>query len=64
DELRGRVMALYTLIPMGLMPLGTMALGSIGDLVGVPLTVAAAAGLACVFTLAGRRLFPEVYRLP
>jgi hypothetical protein len=32
DEFRGRVMALYTLIPMGLMPLGTMALGGIGDL--------------------------------
>ncbi|MBO9405302.1 MAG: MFS transporter, partial [Thermomicrobium sp.] len=39
DEFRGRVMALYTLIPMGLMPLGTMALGGIGDLFGVPATV-------------------------
>ncbi|WP_448575754.1 MFS transporter [Thermomicrobium sp.] len=63
DEFRGRVMALYTLIPMGLMPLGTMALGGIGDLFGVPATVAVAAAGAFVFTLAGRRLFPEVYRL-
>ncbi|MBO9359244.1 MAG: MFS transporter [Thermomicrobium sp.] len=63
DEFRGRVMALYTLIPMGLMPLGTMALGGIGDLFGVPATVAVAASGALVFTLAGRRLFPEVYRL-
>jgi MFS family permease len=62
DEFRGRVMALYTLIPMGLMPLGTMALGGIGDLFGVPATVAIAASGALVFTLAGRRLFPEVYR--
>jgi len=63
DEFRGRVMALYMLIPMGLMPLGTMALGGIGDLFGVPATVAVAASGALVFTLAGRRLFPEVYRL-
>lgn len=64
DEFRGRVMALYTLIPMGFMPLGTMALGSIGNMLGVPFTVAVAAGLALGFTFAGRRLFPEVYRLP
>ncbi len=64
DELRGRVMALYTLIPMGLMPLGTMVLGSLGAVVGVPFTVAVAAGLALGFTVAGRRLFPEAYRLP
>ncbi len=64
DEFRGRVMALYTLIPMGFMPLGTMALGGIGELAGVPLTVAAAASLALAFTVVGRRLFPEVARLP
>lgn len=63
DELRGRVMALYTLIPMGFMPLGTMALGTLGDFVGVPLTVAGAALLAGLFALIGRRLFPEVHRL-
>lgn len=63
DEFRGRVMALYTIIPMGFMPLGTMALGTIGDAIGVPLTVALAASLAALFALAGRRLFPEVYRL-
>ncbi len=64
DEFRGRVMALYTLIPMGFMPLGTMALGGIGELAGVPFTLAAAASLALAFTVIGRRLFPEVARLP
>ncbi|MDW8059100.1 MAG: MFS transporter [Thermomicrobium sp.] len=63
DEFRGRVMALYTLIPMGLMPLGTMALGGIGDLIGVPLAVAGAASIALAFTLVAQRLFPEVARL-
>jgi predicted MFS family arabinose efflux permease len=35
DALRGRVMALYTMIFMGLIPLGTMAMGSLGALIGV-----------------------------
>src|SRR5207245_326685 len=35
DELRGRVMALYTMLFMGLIPLGTMAIGTLGALVGI-----------------------------
>ncbi len=35
DHMRGRVMALYTLIFMSLIPLGTMALGGLGAAVGV-----------------------------
>jgi len=38
--LRGRVISLYALIVMGLMPLGTLVLGSLGDALGVPLAVA------------------------
>ena len=34
DHLRGRVMSVYTMIAMGLMPLGSLLLGSIGSLVG------------------------------
>jgi MFS family permease len=34
DHLRGRVMSVYTMIFMGLMPLGSMVIGSIGSLVG------------------------------
>lgn len=40
--LRGRVVSIYTLIMMGFMPLGSMVLGSLGELFGVPLTLAAA----------------------
>jgi MFS family permease len=34
DHLRGRVMSVYTMIAMGLMPLGSLVLGSIGSVVG------------------------------
>jgi MFS family permease len=34
DHLRGRVMSVYTMLFMGLMPLGSMVMGSIGSIVG------------------------------
>src|SRR5258708_10241054 len=34
DHLRGRVMSVYTMVFMGLMPLGSMVMGSIGSIVG------------------------------
>jgi MFS family permease len=34
DHLRGRVMSVYTMVFMGLMPLGSMVLGSVGSVVG------------------------------
>ena len=40
DDMRGRVLSVYTLIAGGLMPLGSMVLGSVGAIVGVPLAVA------------------------
>jgi len=46
DTMRGRVMSVYTLIAGGLMPLGSMILGSLGELIGVPLAV----GLGGVIT--------------
>jgi hypothetical protein len=50
DEMRGRVLSVYTLIAGGLMPLGSMVLGSAGSLVGVPLAVAAG-GLVTLLTV-------------
>ena len=35
DHLRGRVMSVYTMIQIGLIPLGTMVLGSLGSIAGV-----------------------------
>jgi MFS family permease len=56
DELRGRVMSVYSLMFMGLMPLGGLWAGAMADRIGEPLTVVlgasvtlGAAGLAWAF---------------
>jgi len=40
DQLRGRVMALFSVAMQGMMPIGNLAAGAGGDLLGAPLTVA------------------------
>jgi MFS family permease len=47
DELRGRVMALYSMMFMGLAPVGALLGGALADRLGAPLTVAIG-GLAAV----------------
>ena len=47
DELRGRVMALYSMMFMGLAPIGALLGGAFADRLGAPLTVAIG-GLAAV----------------
>ncbi len=51
DELRGRVMSMYTMIMMGGMPLGSMLLGSLASGIGVPETLALG-GVGCLIALA------------
>lgn len=58
DQLRGRVMALYSMMFMGMAPLGALFAGVAADRLGAPLTVAIG-GVAC---LAGAGLF--ALRLP
>jgi MFS family permease len=43
DELRGRVMALYSMMFMGMAPFGALLGGAIADRLGAPVTVAAGA---------------------
>jgi MFS family permease len=47
DELRGRVMAVYSMMFMGMAPFGALIAGVLADRVGAPLTVALGA-IACV----------------
>jgi MFS family permease len=47
DELRGRVMAVYSMMFMGLAPLGSLMGGALSDRIGAPMTVAVG-GLAAV----------------
>jgi MFS family permease len=47
DELRGRVMAVYSMMFMGMAPVGALLGGALSDRLGAPLTVAIG-GLASV----------------
>ncbi len=47
DHLRGRVMALYSMMFMGMAPFGALGAGVAAQTLGAPLTVAAG-GIACV----------------
>lgn len=57
DHLRGRVVALYSMMFMGMMPLGSLGAGFTAGRFGAPLTVAVG-GAACVIgaVVFGRRL--------
>ena len=59
DHLRGRVMSVYTMVFMGLMPLGSMVMGSIGSVAGTGVGLFAG-GVACtvVAIYAGARIAP------
>jgi MFS family permease len=50
DELRGRVMGIYSLVFLGSMPVGGVLMGALGERIGEPGTVAL--GAACLFTVA------------
>ena len=60
DELRGRVMAIYSLTFFGGMPLGALWAGALAQLIGSPLTVvvsgAVTVGFAALFWIAAPRL--------
>ncbi len=47
DQLRGRVMAVYSMMFMGMAPFGALLGGALADRMGAPLTVAVG-GVACV----------------
>jgi MFS family permease len=47
DELRGRVMSIYSMMFMGMAPFGAFLGGALADRIGAPLTVALG-GIACI----------------
>ena len=51
DRLRGRVMALYSMMFMGLAPLGSLFAGGVADTIGVAWTVAIG-GIVCIVSAA------------
>jgi len=48
DELRGRVMSVYSMMFMGMAPLGALLAGIAASHLGAPLTVAIGGGLSCL----------------
>lgn len=50
DQLRGRVMSVYSLVFIGSMPLGGLLMGALAERIGEPATVAA--GATCLLTVA------------
>lgn len=64
DELRGRVMSVFTLLLMGLSPLGGMLAGSIAELVGsVPTVIAGSAVIGWLLVLLVEWQTPQLRRL-
>jgi MFS family permease len=47
DEKRGRVMSLYTMSFLGMIPMGSLAAGALADVIGAPWTLALS-GLCCI----------------
>ena len=62
DPLRGRVMAVYSMMFLGMVPFGSLLAGTLADHLGAPATVAIG-GTACVTAalIFGRRL-PALHR--
>jgi predicted MFS family arabinose efflux permease len=49
DELRGRVMGIFTLVFFGSFPLGSLMAGNLADMVGAPTALIIFAGLLLLF---------------
>lgn len=63
DMLRGRVMALYSLVFMGVMPLGSLLFGGLADWIGSPHTILLTAGVTLLAALFFWVALPQVRNL-
>ena len=60
DQLRGRVMAIYSMMFMGMAPLGSLTAGNLAGMIGAPLTVAIG-GICCILAaIAFRAHLPRI----
>jgi MFS family permease len=63
DNLRGRIMSLYSMTFQGMMRLGGLQAGFVADWLGAPFSVAIGAGVSLVFGLFVAIRFPDVRKL-
>jgi predicted MFS family arabinose efflux permease len=64
DEMRGRVLSLYTLTFFGFAPFGNLAVGSVSEWIGITQTFVISAALCFVSAFLILTLVPSVRRLP
>jgi MFS family permease len=64
DELRGRVVSIYTMCIFGLMPLGSLLAGWVAEAIGEPVTVFLSAVISLSFSLLVFLRIPLLRRLP
>ncbi|HXX20051.1 MAG TPA: MFS transporter [Candidatus Acidoferrum sp.] len=60
DRLRGRTMAVYSMMFMGMSPLGALLAGAAADRIGAPMTVALGGALAIVGAILFARHLPKI----
>jgi MFS family permease len=60
DQLRGRVMSLYSMMFLGMSPIGSLLAGWMADRIGAPVTVAIGGLVSCVGGLAFARKWPAM----
>ena len=62
DNLRGRVMGVYTLVFFGSMPIGSLLAGTVAGRIGEPLTVMLGAGVLFVWAILSWVFLPDIRR--
>jgi MFS family permease len=62
DNLRGRVMGVYTLVFFGSMPLGSLLAGTVAERIGEPLTMMIGAALLMILAIAAWIFLPDIRR--
>ena len=63
DELRGRVMGIYTLVMFGVMPIGSLISGVVADRIGETTTIIISAVILLVVTTIIRLTNPEIQKM-
>jgi len=63
DELRGRVMGIYSLIFLGLMPVGGLLAGAMAERIGEPATVILGGAVSLAFAIAAWLFLPRLRAL-
>ncbi len=60
DDLRGRTMAAYSMVFMGMAPIGALLAGASADHISAPATVAAGGAIAILGAVAFARHLPKI----